>query len=134
MSMSMLKKSMAIVEEDMEATKKRKEKESTVKKKDFKSRNPRYEESAFKKPAKKTINDIRKEMESSNARAAQNVNKLLMFSKHGAKIKNAEKIFERIHNKKYVIKKPKPDVQEEESIFTEEDFANFEKELAMTIQ
>ncbi|XP_055917336.1 uncharacterized protein LOC129949729 [Eupeodes corollae] len=133
MSMSMLKKSMAIVEEDMESSKKNKQKETTVKKKGFKPNKFRYEEPAIKKPSvKKTIKEIRQEMESSSQRAEDNVNKLLTFTKHSVKIKNAEKILQRIHNGKYVVKKEEP-VVEQESIFTEEDFANFEKELANTI-
>lgn len=104
---------------------------------------------AAKRPATHfSIQQAHDEICNSNNRADENIKKLLMFSSikmddsvtkkvnhlfrplsHTSKIHFVLQLIQRAQNRKYVIEEKKPDAAEEEaSVFTEEDFAKFERE------
>ncbi|KAL5281422.1 hypothetical protein ACFFRR_005054 [Megaselia abdita] len=126
MSISILKRSLAIVDED-ETKKKQKKKNNSVKKAD----------NLFdfdEKPVKrKNIMEVRKEILEKSDKANKNVQKLLKLGKTNVETTAAQKLLQRARTGKYVLETEKPEESHQESIFTDEDFAMFEKELVTDV-
>lgn len=76
----------------------------------------------------KSVEDARNYIKSSQNRLDANVQKLLKLNCTAINSDMAEKLVRRAKSKHYIIPEEKPKV-DEPSVFTEEDFKNFEKEF-----
>ncbi|XP_065357387.1 active regulator of SIRT1-like [Calliphora vicina] len=127
MSLKLLKQSVDIIEEDLKQTKTKKGKQtSNANNKNYKTQNKTIAVEHFSKKHKKSIQDVKHELKSSNKKTEENIKRLLALSMNTVKAKDAEKIVQRAHKGRYV-EKIIPKVKQE-SIFTEEDFRKFEEE------
>ncbi|XP_058792502.1 active regulator of SIRT1-like [Phymastichus coffea] len=83
--------------------------------------------SVLKRTSKLTVDEVKKQLALKADPTDENVQRLLSLSKHALDSETTEKILMRAVEKHYVIKKEKP-VEEEKTVFNEEDFQKFEAE------
>ncbi|KAJ8688232.1 hypothetical protein QAD02_024027 [Eretmocerus hayati] len=136
MSKSLVKKSLELVSDDLDV-KKDKRKRRKVKSSgalDLIPANHRLvtkgkRKDILQRSSEVTVYQAKKSLQSKVDPTEENVQRLLHLSNNRLDSEASEKLLNRARNRRYIVEEEKP-VEEERTVFTEEDFKKFEAEYA----